>query len=680
MALAVAACCAACTHSKPRVEIAVRHAEPRIRAAASSERAANPGTRERFETDTTRVSAGGVRYTVPAGWTLTTRDRIAIVTAPEGDLQLAIIDSDQAQLDAAISEAWKRYGQEPPSRKHAVDGVTGGGWDRARGYVYELSADEKRVVVAEFRSHGDSRTVLLLDAADATREKRGGQFALLDQSVQPANHARESFAGKTAQVLNSERLQQLDAFIERGRVELDIPGVAIAIAQSGRVVHARGYGVRELGKSAPVSPKTLFRVASITKPLTSLLLARLVDAGNLRWEQPVVEVYPDFKLGDSATTASTRIEHLLCACTGLPRKDIERYFEFAKATPALTMSELSSTQPTTGFGAAFQYSNALAAAAGFVAGHVVAPAEPLGTAYDRAMQERVFKPLGMVSTTFDYARALQSNHATGHTWSIPTRGRTEVIDPNGLDRGATHAIRPAGGAWSRVDDMIKYVQLELDNGVARDGKRVVSESNLLKRRDEYAMIAEHVHYGIGLVVDRSSGTPVIGHSGRIFGYASEIMWLPEHGVGAVFLSNADAGDILAEAFERYLLELSFDAEPKAQVQLTQRAAFMRGQLTDLLAQVAIPAEPRAADALAAHYVNEKLGKLDVERKVGATTFDFGEWKSEVASRIHGDGSISFMTITAGFDIFEFVASRASDGKRALVLRDAQHEYAFVETN
>jgi CubicO group peptidase (beta-lactamase class C family) len=473
-------------------------------------------------------------------------------------------------------------------------------------------------------------------------------------------------------------LRKLDAFIERARTELDIPGVAVAIAQGGKVLHARGYGVRELGKRAAVDADTLFRVGSITKSLTSLLLARLVDAGKLRWDQPVVEVDPGFRLGDSATTTATRIEHLLCACTGLPRSDVWRLFEFAEATPESTLRHLSTLQPTTGFGQAYQYSNELPAAAGYIAGHLLEPAAPLANAYDAAMQRWVLAPLGMRATTFDYGRALRGNHATGHTWSIPKRGQSEAIDPDGLDRGATQPIRPSGAAWSSASDMIEYVRLELADGFAPSGQRLLSPANLRRRRAAYASVAENVHYGIGLEVDRRFGTEVVGHGGRTFGYASEVLWLPEHGIGAVLLTNADAGDVLAEAFERYLFELLFDAAPKAHAGMTARASFLRDELRSLLGRIAVPADAKAAAALAPRYANDRLGRLDVRRRAGATFFDFGEWRSEVASQLNPDGDLSFMTITPGFDIFELTTATARNGRRQLVLRDAQQEYVFVE--
>ena len=677
--LAFAIGAAACTHEQRAVVAPRAQPEPPPRSPVRDAPLAPAEHSETFDTDTARTTETGVRYTVPAGWTLTTREHVAIVKAPEGDLELAIVEPQQRQpLDAVVAEAWQRYGIAPPTQVRSGEGVKSGGWDRIWWFNYQVPASAKRKLSADVRWHGDAPVVLLLDAASATLQKRASQFAVLDQSLQPEGYAHESFENKAAHALDAERLHRLDAFIEHGRVELGIPGVAIAITQAGKLVHARGYGVRELGKRTPIGSDTLFRIASITKPLTSLLLARLVDARALRWEQPVVEVYPDFRLGNLETTEAIRIEHLLCACAGLPRTDFPRFFGLGTASPERTMHELAETQPTTGFGEAFQYSNDLAAAAGFVAAHAVTPTQQLEKAYERIMQRWIFAPLGLNSTTFDYARALRTNHATGHTWSIASRGQTTVIDPDGLDRISTLAIAPAGGAWSNANDLIKYVEFELRRGIANNGKQLVSEYNLRMRQLPYAAIAPDVQYGLGLTVDRSYGTAIVGHSGRTFGYTSEVMWLPEHGVGAVFLANADAGDVLAEGFERYLLELLFDAEPSAQARVTERSAVLRKQLNDQLERITMPAEDRATTMLAAHYFSDRLGRLDVEHSAAGTDFRFRHWKSAVASRRYEDGTTSFTTIAPGFDIFEFTVSQAVDGKRQLTLREAQHEYIFTE--
>ena len=131
--------------------------------------------------------------------------------------------------------------------------------------------------------------------------------------------------------------------------------------------------MRELGKPATVDADTLFIIASNTKALSTLLLAKLVDRGKFTWDTPVTSVYPEFKLGDADTTKQVLMKHLVCACTGMPRQDMEWLFEYKSATPKSALSLLGTMQPTTKFGEVFQYSNLLAAAAGFIGGHVLDP-------------------------------------------------------------------------------------------------------------------------------------------------------------------------------------------------------------------------------------------------------------------------------------------------------------------
>src|SRR5262249_45369977 len=151
--------------------------------------------------------------------------------------------------------------------------------------------------------------------------------------------------GRPAPPLDRSRLAQLDEFVERAQRELGIPGVAISLVQDGKVVHEAGFGVRELGQAARVDPDTLFMIASNTKALTTLLLAKLVAAGRLGWDTPVVTIYPAFKLGDADTTRRVLVKHLICACTGMPRQDFEWLFEFGHATAQSQIDQLATQKP-----------------------------------------------------------------------------------------------------------------------------------------------------------------------------------------------------------------------------------------------------------------------------------------------------------------------------------------------
>lgn len=475
-------------------------------------------------------------------------------------------------------------------------------------------------------------------------------------------------------MLDELRLRQLDELVELGLAELGVPGGAVAIVQGERVVHARGYGVRQLGGGVPVDADTLFPIASNTKALTTLLLAQLVDEGKLRWDAAVTEAYPGFQLGDPATTAAVRIEHLVCACTGLPRRDLELQFEFGGVTPQQAIAELAQLQPTTKLGQAYQYSNQLAAAAGFIAGQVAAPGREMARGYTEALQARIFAPLGMKLSTFDMARALSGPHAAPHGLDMDA----EMAE---LDMAVNYDVAgpllPAGGAWSSARELIQYVRLELARGVTPSGQRIVSEENLLRRQRPYVRVNEFRTYGLGLNREDRYGLTSIGHGGSLYGYRSHMRWLPEHGIGIVILTNANTGGRLIPVVYRFLLELLFDGEPEAAEELRTAARSVRESVSKERPRLTVPADSRAVAALAPRYEHPSLGAIDVKRAGAATRFDFGEWGSDVASRSNDDGTVSFVAISPGIDGFQFVVGEAG-GRRTLTLREAQSEYVFVE--
>jgi len=341
-------------------------------------------------------------------------------------------------------------------------------------------------------------------------------------------------------------------------------------------------------------------------------------------------------------------------------------------TPAGALTSLGRMQPTSKFGELFQYSNPLAAAGGYVGGHVAYADSELGAAYDKAMQTLVFTPLGMKSTTFDFRRALAANHAGAYGMDVDGKPAPAVMEVN----YSILPVRPAGGAWSNVRDLMKYVAMEIDGGTLPGGKRYIGRDTLLARRAPQVAIGKDVTYGMGLTVDTTYGVPVVHHGGDMIGFHSDMIWLPDQKVGAVILTNSEPGVLLRTPFRRKLLELLFDGKPQAEGDL---AAATKRYFNDIGAARKLLTVPAAADdagKLAAHYANPALGDLAVTRAGGATVFDFGEWKSEVATRKEPDGSVTFVTIAPGIDGLELVPG--GGGKRTLTLRDAQHEYVFAE--
>ena len=635
--------------------------------------AASAQAPEKLSADAPKTTVLGNAFIAPKDWSVRVKGPATILEAPEGDSWVALVDVEAKTQDEALAAAWQAY--KPDAKwplKVSNDLPDRDGWSRRRAYDYQTSPNEKRGVDAVVYYSGSSWTVVIDDVADAVAGKRGGQLSLIFSRLLPKGYSRESFAGKKANTLDQARIAELGRFIEQGQKVLGVPGVGLGVVQDGKVVFAGGFGVKELGGTEKPDGDTLFMIASNTKAMTTLLLAKLVDEHRITWDTPVIKLLPSFKLGDAEVTRSVLVKHLICACTGMPRQDLEWIFDYGKMTPESTIALLGTMQPTSKFGELFQYSNLMAAAAGYTGAHVIHSDMELGAAYDNAMQSNVFDPLGMKETTFNMKRALSSNHAGSHSPDAdgkPAKAMTAIND-------AVIPARPAGGAWSSINDMLKYVSMELAEGKLPDGTTYISKEPLLERRAPQVSIGKDVTYGMGLMVDTTYGVPVVHHGGDLVGYHSDMMWLPQQNVGLVILTNADPGWVLRDRIRRKLLELLFDGHPEAEALLNADAKSFYADLAAERKLMTIPADANESAKLAKHYTNASLGEITVSMSGASTILDFGEWKSEVASRKNPDGTISFITTVPGELGFEFVVG--SGAKRTLTIRDAQHEYVFEE--
>lgn len=629
---------------------------------------------ERPSSNTQHTTPAGATFAAPGGWSIRAGTNSVVLEAPEKDSHVAIVDVQGADAAAAVDSAWAAY---RPDAKRPLKLATAiparNGWDERKNFDYETSPNERAVVEALALRAGSGWTVVIIDATEPTYEKRGSQLSLILQSLRPKGYQKESFTGRKAIPLNQEQIVELKTFVESSMKKLDVPGASLALIDHGQVVYEGGLGVRELGQPAKVDENTLFMAASNTKGMTTLLLARLADEKKLQWDQPVTQIYPSFKLGDAETTRQVLVKHLVCACTGLPRQDLEWIFEFKNATPASSLALLGTMQPTSHFGEVFQYSNLMAAAAGYIGAHLYDPPRELGAAYDEAMEKMIFAPLGMNSTTFDMERAQKGNHASPHGDDLNSQ-------PAVANMAFNYAVvphRPAGGAWTSAHDLARYVQLELALGKLPNGKQLVSEENLLMRRKPQVPIGEDQFYGMGLEIDKTWGVTVIHHGGSLAGYKSDLMFLPDYGIGAVLLTNSDTGNFLLRPFMRRLLEVAFDGKPEAVGDVDSRAASYKAAIAKERERLVVPAASDEVAKLAPRYTSSALGDLTVERLKTGTVFDFGEWKSTVASRKNDDGTVSFITVDPATLGFEFVVGERS-GKRVLIIRDGQHEYVFNE--
>lgn len=623
-------------------------------------------------------TASGHSYTPPEAFAVSATGPLLRLTAPEGDASIVVVDL-AAATDAAdaVSQAWKLAQPEfNRTLRIATPRPSRDGWVDQRVFDYETSPNEKLTVqaIARRSSTGDGKAwvVILLQSSEATLEKRSAPIRKFFSTLRPHGYLRESFAGKTAQPLTLEKVEQLKAFVADGMKKLDVPGVGLSFISGNQVVWAGGLGVREQGKPAKVDADTLFMAASNTKAMTTALLARAVDAGKLRWDQLASDAYPGFRLADPDVTKSVQIRHLVCACTGMPRQDLDWIFADGRAPAVTTFDQLSGMKPTSKFGEVFQYSNLMVAAGGYIAANALKPGKEVGAAYDEAMQEMLFGPLGMKSTTFDYARAMKGNHAMPHGDALDGSTRPASMDLN-------YTIipgRPAGAVWTTPRDFSRWVLMELGKGRTPEGQPLISETNWSARYVPQIMVGEDVAYGMGLFVDRQYGVTIASHGGDMLGFHSNMIWLPEYGIGMTILTNADAGELLRGPLQRKLLEVVFDGKPEADERLMVSIANRKAQAAKTRELLTLPVPADAIRPLAAIYASPELGRMKVSKHGRQVRFQFDHWRSEVALRKNEDGTQSYITIDPGIEGLEFVRDDKA-AKPTLILRDSQHEYRFV---
>ena len=625
--------------------------------------------------DTKTTTVWGDTFTAPKGWWLHQSKKATVLQDPDKQISLTLRTEQAADAEHAAAQAWAAV---DPSFTHPVT-VTSrpsaeDGWDEIVQFAYELPGEAAPVLLARLYRHASTWHVILMRADKAAVGARGAQIYMVWKSLSAPGVAKESFAGRKALALSGDRLAAFDAFVESARIRSGIPGMAVAVVQNGKIVFEKGYGVRALGKPDAVTPHTRFMIGSTTKSLTSLMMARRIDAGAYTWDTPVTTLMPSFALGDAMATQKLLLKHTMCACTGMPRRDFEFFFQPPTVTPEARIAGMSTMKPTTGFGEVFQYSNTLVGAGGYIAARGYGGKKTLADSYDLAMRKEVFEPLGMRETSFDVAAVLRADHA------VPSAhdAAGNYVPIRVADEAFVNSIRPAGAAWSTVHDMAAYLQMELARGVGPKGERYVSEANLLKRRERQVKVTEEMGYGLGLFVETPYGIARHGHAGNTLGFTSEAFFLPEHGVALTMLFNG--GGAPHDVFERRFMEVLFDGAPKAQADMDAVVARRITKLDRARKQRTLGPGKAWFAPMLGKYTNPDLGDIWIRARGEGAELDVGDWQSPLAKKV-GDDTVEQVAATKPpFDDFEFTpgADKVTGLRTLTFTGDEQHPYVFTE--
>lgn len=349
----------------------------------------------------------------------------------------------------------------------------------------------------------------------------------------------------------------LDSYVERAMQEFEVPGVGFALVKDGRVLAARGYGVRRLGEAATVDAETLFAIASNTKAFTATALGLLVEEGKLDWDAPVVNHLPGFELWDPYVTREITVRDLLVhrSGLGLGAGDLLWWPPSTYDRPEI-VRRLRFIRPATSFRSHYAYDNVLYT----VAGEVIQAVS--GASWEDFVASRIFGPAGMsTSTVYRLSQETPGNIARAHA---RVDGAVRPIAPF-----VSSNTNPAGGINSNARDMAKWLLVQLDEGRLPDGSQLFSKDTArqlttlvtpMPIHDPPAELAalrtDFRGYALGFNVLQYRGHKLVTHTGVLPGYVSRVAMIPDLDLGVAVLTNQESeaahGAIAWHVLDQYI--------------------------------------------------------------------------------------------------------------------------------
>ncbi len=413
-----------------------------------------------------------------------------------------------------------------------------------------------------------------------------------------------------AAALTANEKAQFDKDLQDTFDHFHLPGLAVGVIENGEVVYVKTLGEREAGTGEEIDADTLFKIASNTKAMTTGVLARLVDQGKLKWDDPVTKYIPEFRMHDPWVTQNMQVRDLLIHDSGLGAGagDLMFWPEPNRFTREDIIRGLQYLKPVSQFRAKYAYDNSMYVIAGEVASRAG------GKPYAQLVREEVFGPLGMSRCQVGAWNPKEVGdvavpHMRTKVGNVPVREDGDFVPDI--------TSSSAGGIRCSVNDMLKWERMWLDPGNhwVSDAQRhalwsiqmPMPISPILRKWDN----THFYGYGYGWRLSDVDGQWKVAHTGTLMGMYSSVILLPEKRDGIVILTNGEGenarialGEVLTKRF----------TAPGAKVDV----AFYAKDLEQPVESAPAPNAPRASRV------------PDTSSRVAATTGDakdlLGVWR------------------------------------------------------
>ncbi len=332
----------------------------------------------------------------------------------------------------------------------------------------------------------------------------------------------------------------LDIYVARSMKTEQVPGLAIAVVQDGKVVLQRTYGVLEDGNAAAVNANTLFMIGSNTKAYTATAIALLEQEGKLSLDDKVSKWLPKFRLHDACATSMVTLRDLLCHRIGMRTFQGDFTFWGSSLSREEVMEKMAALEPSYDFRTRFGYCNS----AFMTAGQVIPAAA--GMTWEQMVRERIFKPLKM-----DRALALSAELSAASNYAKPHSLYDQQLQQ--LPLPTIDNLAPAGSISLSVSDMTHWLLMQMDTG-RYGGVQVLPKSVILKTWDMNTVVNPRNSYGYGLgwFIAYPDGKKMLDHTGGVDGFLSASAFLPELRLGVIVLTNSDNNTLYASLRDQLL--------------------------------------------------------------------------------------------------------------------------------
>ena len=333
---------------------------------------------------------------------------------------------------------------------------------------------------------------------------------------------------------------QVDELVERSLKTFNVPGIAVAIVKDGKIIHAKGYGVKSILTKEKVDANTLFGIASNSKAFTSAALAMLVDEGKVKWDDKVISYLPNFRMYNEYVTNEFTIRDLLThrSGLGLGAGDLMIWPDGSNFTAQDIIQNLQYLKPVSAFRTKYDYDNLLY----IVAGEVVAKVS--GKSWCDFVEERIMKPLEMNNSAASFLRLKDSTNIIDP--HVPIDGKLQVIK-----RYQNQLFDAAAGIYSSVNDLSKWTIMQMNNGkYGLDNKQLFSEKEHNEMWQLQTIIPVttrapyNTHfsgYGLGWFLSDVKGYKQVTHTGGLEGIVTQVTLIPELQLGIIVLTNQQSG-------------------------------------------------------------------------------------------------------------------------------------------